>query len=182
MALKVLFSGFGGQGILFAGQLLARAALREGKYVSWVPSYGPEMRGGTAYCGVIVSQREISSPIVEKPDFLLAFNQPSLDKFAPVVVPQGTIILNNSLVHIHSQRKDVRQYPLPANYLAEQSGSIKAVNIVMLGALLKLSEIVTTDAILTELKELFTDKQSLLTINSRALETGYNKPASPEAI
>ncbi|WP_366923551.1 2-oxoacid:acceptor oxidoreductase family protein [Metallumcola ferriviriculae] len=170
---KLLFAGFGGQGVLFTGQLLARCALREGYQVSWVPSYGPEMRGGTAHCGVIISRDKISSPVIDCPDILLAFNQPSLDKFAAEVAPEGAIILNSSLVTSLSPRADIRQYLIEANQWAEKLGAIKAANMVMLGALVKLSELVKKETILTELATLFPTDEKLIALNNQALTTGY---------
>lgn len=172
---KFLFAGFGGQGILFAGHLLAAAALRQGQNVSWVPSYGPEMRGGTAYCSVIVSPREISSPLVNSPDFLIAFNQPSLDKFTPTVSTGGTILTNSSLVKPASTLKGITQYQLPATFLAEQLGNDKTANVVMLGGLLKLSGVVTPGSVISELEKVFKDNADLVSLNNQALLMGYEK-------
>jgi len=173
MTLKVLIAGFGGQGILFIGQLLARAAMKQELNVSWVPSYGVEMRGGTAHCSVIISAKEISSPLVENPDILLAFNQPSLDKFEPLLPENGILIANKSLVKQTDSRDNIRQYSLPANQLAEELGNVKAVNMVMLGALLAATDLINPNTVIEELREVF-DNSTLLALNQKALDFGYH--------
>ena len=131
----VLIAGFGGQGVLSTGQLLAYAGMVEGKHVAWIPSYGPEMRGGTANCGVSVSTTPISSPVVSEPTVLIAMNRPSLEKFEPWVVPGGLIMVNSSLIKIKVKRTDVRIIYVPANDLAEELGNSKVANNIILGAL-----------------------------------------------
>ena len=138
MATKnMLFSGFGGQGILFAGKFIAYKGLIEDKQVSWLPSYGPEMRGGTASCSVIVSDTPVGSPIVSNPDILIAMNLPSLDKFVDAVVPGGTIIIDSSLIDKKVERKDVKVIYLPASQLAEEAGVKGAANMIIVGRLFK---------------------------------------------
>ena len=123
MQTEIVFSGFGGQGALFAGQILAFAAMDAGKEVTWVPSYGPEMRGGTANCQVIVADEEIGSPLTRTPSAAVIFNLPSLDKFEPQVVPGGLIVVNSSLVNRGVSRKDVKAIMIPAQEIAEELGN-----------------------------------------------------------
>jgi 2-oxoglutarate ferredoxin oxidoreductase subunit gamma len=136
MQQEVIIAGFGGQGVLFAGQLLAYTAMDEGKAVTWIPSYGPEMRGGTANCTVVVSDEEIGSPFVKNPTAVLAMNLPSLDKFEHLVAPGGVLVVNSSMVDRVVERDDIKVVSLPANDIAEELGSGRSVNMVMLGALL----------------------------------------------
>ncbi len=175
MKTKILISGFGGQGILFAGHLLAEAAMIENKHVSWVPSYGPEMRGGTAYCSIIISDKEISSPIVDQPEILIAFNQPSQEKFGPLIVPGGLVIANSSLIPNTLQRTDVHQYRLAANAVAEQLGTIKAVNMIMLGAFLNLDNSISSNTIKMLIHQRFERKNHLKDLNLTALKMGKEK-------
>ena len=138
---KIVLAGFGGQGVLSLGQILAYAAMAEGKEVTWLPSYGPEMRGGTANCSVIIADKPIASPIVSNPTLLVAMNGPSLDKFADKVTPGGVILVNSSLIAQKVERKDVRVYYVPANEMALDLGTAKAANIIMLGAINRACEI-----------------------------------------
>lgn len=136
MQTELIIAGFGGQGVLFAGQLLAYAAMDEGKQVTWIPSYGPEMRGGTANCTVIISDEEIGSPLVRNPRALVAMNLPSLDKYEDSLQPDGLLVVNASLVDRPSRRGDVRVVALPASEIAESLGDKRMTNMVLLGALL----------------------------------------------
>lgn len=136
MHAEIIISGFGGQGVLFAGQVLAYAAMESGLHVTWIPSYGPEMRGGTAHCTVIISTEEIGSPLVRHPTAVIALNQPSFDKYEPIVAPGGVVILNSSLITHAPQRTDIRVIPVPANKIADELGNNKLANIVLVGALL----------------------------------------------
>ena len=133
----ILLAGFGGQGVLFAGKVIAYAGLMEGKEISWLPSYGPEMRGGTANCSVCISDRPIGSPLVVNPDVLVAMNLPSLEKFEKDVVPGGLIIVDSSLIDKKVARDDVRVVYLPASKLAEENGLRGAANMVIVGRLFK---------------------------------------------
>ncbi|NLL94518.1 MAG: 2-oxoacid:ferredoxin oxidoreductase subunit gamma, partial [Thermoplasmatales archaeon] len=133
----ILLAGFGGQGVLFAGKVIAYAGLMEGKEISWLPSYGPEMRGGTANCSVCISDRPIGSPLVVNPDVLVAMNLPSLEKFEKDVVPGGLIIVDSSLIDRKVGRDDVRVVYLPASKLAEENGLRGAANMVIVGRLFK---------------------------------------------
>ena len=134
---QYLFAGFGGQGILFSGKFLAYKGLTEGKQVSWLPSYGPEMRGGTASCGVILSDTPVGSPIVSKPDVLIAMNLPSLDKYEDDVVPVGVIFVDSSLIERKVKRTDVTVHYIPATTLAGKNGMPKLANMIIVGKLLK---------------------------------------------
>jgi len=170
---EVMFTGFGGQGIMTAGQLLAYAGIREGKHVAWIPSYGPEMRGGTAYCTVVVSDDRIGSPIVTNPWSVCAFNRPSFDKFESKVRKGGLLLVNSSLIDVTTKRKDITQLLVPANEMALQAGNGKSANIVMLGAFIGASGVVEKDTIRETVKEKMSRKASLLDINMKVLEEGF---------
>jgi 2-oxoglutarate ferredoxin oxidoreductase subunit gamma len=133
---EIIISGFGGQGALFAGQLLAYGALAEGRYVTWIPSYGPEMRGGTANCTVIISDEEIGSPLTRHPTAALVLNLPSFNRFEPLVKKGGILIVNSSLVTTRSQREDIRVEYVPANDIAAELGVVQLANVVMVGVLI----------------------------------------------
>jgi len=136
MQTEIIIAGFGGQGILFAGQLLSYAAMDYGLEVTWIPSYGPEMRGGTANCTVIISDEEIGAPMVANPRAAMAFNRPSLDKYEPLVRPGGVLVVNSSMVDRPATRKEIDCVALPASEMAERIGDKRLTNMVMLGALL----------------------------------------------
>lgn len=172
MQSEVMFAGFGGQGILFSAKILAEAALEQGYEVVWIPSYGPEMRGGTAYCMVVVSDKPIASPIVGNPLHLVAMNRPSLEKFAPAVKPGGVIIINSSLIKIDSGRKDVDEIKVPASDVAKDIGSIKAANIVALGAFAARSRMVDFEILKNCVRAEFSGKEKLIPLNMQALESG----------
>jgi len=133
---QFLFSGFGGQGILFSGKFIAYKGLMDGKQVSWLPSYGPEMRGGTASCSVIISDEPVGSPIVSKPDVLIAMNLPSLDKYESTVVPGGMIFLDSSLIERKVERDDVKVFYIPATRLAGENGMPTLANMIIVGKIL----------------------------------------------
>lgn len=172
MQKEVMFAGFGGQGILLIGKILAHAAMEEGFEVAWIPSYGPEMRGGTAYCLVVISDRIIGSPIIKNPMHLVAMNRPSLEKFAPVVKPDGVVVINSSLIPVTSGRDDVDEILLPANDIARELGSVKAANIVVLAAFVARSKIVDFDVLRKCVKEEFAGREKLIPLNLEALEQG----------
>ncbi|MBI5292467.1 MAG: 2-oxoacid:acceptor oxidoreductase family protein [Chloroflexi bacterium] len=134
MQSELTISGFGGQGALFAGQLLAYAAMDSGLHVTWIPSYGPEMRGGTAHCTVIISHEDIGSPLVRNPAAVIVMNMPSLDKYEPLVTPGGVLVVNSSLTTRSPRRADIRAIDIPANSLAEELGSARLANVILLGA------------------------------------------------
>jgi 2-oxoglutarate ferredoxin oxidoreductase subunit gamma len=136
MQTEIIIAGFGGQGVLFAGQLLSYAAMDSGKQVTWMPSYGPEMRGGTANCTVVISDEEIGSPCVKNPHALITMNLPSLDKYEPLVTPGGLVVINSSIIGRGARRSDIRSVLIPANEIAEGLGDKRMTNMVMLGGLI----------------------------------------------
>jgi 2-oxoglutarate ferredoxin oxidoreductase subunit gamma len=172
MQIEAKFAGFGGQGILLAGKLLAEAGMEEGQQVAWIPSYGPEMRGGTAYCTVVIADRPIGSPIVNAPLHLVAMNRPSLEKFAPLVRPQGMIIVNNSLISIKSDRTDVLELLIPCNQIANELGNIKGPNMVVLGAYVAASKVVSLETIEHIVRLEFKNKPKFVDLNVLALKKG----------
>lgn len=174
MTEKVIMAGFGGQGIMSIGKMLAYAGMLEGKEVTWLPSYGPEMRGGTANCGVIVSDKFIGSPVItDDASAALVLNLPSLTKFEENVVKGGNIIINSSLIDKKPQRGDIKAYYVPANELAAELGNAKAANMVMLGAYIELSKIVSIDATLKAFLKVFGEERAkLLPLNEKALKKG----------
>ena len=170
MQVEFVFSGFGGQGVMLAGQLLAQAVMDSGMEVTWIPSYGPEMRGGTAHCTVIVSDSVIGSPVVRQPQIALVFNNPSLEKYEPLVKTGGWLIYNSSLVAQQSTRQDIHTLAVPATEIAESAGNIKLMNVVMLGAALVINPMVPLAFIQSALREKFSG--DLLDVNILALEQG----------
>ena len=170
---RIIVAGFGGQGILMLGKLLAHAGMMEGKQVTWLPSYGPEMRGGTANCNVIISDDPIGAPIVTEATCVIAMNLPSVERFASFAQPGGWLLLNRSLIPVTPDRSDVQTLAVPANDLAQQQGSTRVANVVMLGALLALTRAVRRESVVTAIKEVLgPGKQHLLGINLNALEEG----------
>ena len=172
MQSEVMFAGFGGQGILLSAKILAYAGMEEGKEVAWVPSYGPEMRGGTAYCTVVISDRPIGSPIIRNPLHLVAMNRPSLEKFAPMVKPGGVIMINSSLISINSGRKDIDELIVPANDIAKKLGNIRSLNIVALSAFVARSKVVDFDILRKCVKKEFSKKEKLIPLNMEAVTAG----------
>ncbi|MFH1976119.1 MAG: 2-oxoacid:acceptor oxidoreductase family protein [Pseudomonadota bacterium] len=170
---EVTFAGFGGQGVMVAGQLLAYSGIAEGKNALWLPSYGPEMRGGTAYCTVVISDKRISSPIINNPQAVCIFNPPSYEKFMPHVKPGGVAIVNSSLITLVTDRTDITEIRITANALAMKSGNVKAINIAMLGALIGASGVVGQDTVKKVLTEKLGKKKSVLDINMRVFEQGF---------
>lgn len=172
MQSEVMFAGFGGQGILLSGKILAHAAMEEGCEVAWVPSYGPEMRGGTAYCTVVISDRPIGSPIIKNPMHLVAMNRPSLEKFAPVVKPKGIILINSSLIPVEAGRDDCDVLKVPAVDLAKSLGNAKAANIVAISAFVARSKIVAMETLKRCIEGEFSKKPKLIPLNMAAVEAG----------
>ncbi len=173
MYTEIILAGFGGQGVLLIGKLLAYAGMRTGREVTWMPAYGPEMRGGTCNCTVVLSDKPIGSPISKSPHGLIALNLPSLDKFEDAVRPGGIIVVNTSLINRLPHRSDVRTVAVPANELAIECGSAKAANMVALGAYLGASAVTEPEQIKTIIAESFAGKPKLVTINHEALSRGY---------
>lgn len=170
---RVIMAGFGGQGVMAMGQLLTYAGMLENKHVSWLPSYGPEMRGGTANCSVVVSTEEVGSPVVVNPTTAIVMNKPSLDKFESSIVKGGKLFINSSLVDRKSDRKDIEVYYIPANEIANQLGNMRVANMVMLGAYVEVSKTVSLESILQGFTKVFgEDKAHLLPLNKQALEKG----------
>jgi Pyruvate/2-oxoacid:ferredoxin oxidoreductase gamma subunit len=164
-------AGFGGQGVLLLGLALAEAGMLARRQVSWMPSYGPEMRGGTANCSVTVSDQEIGSPLIEQPTVLVAMNGPSLDRFASDVVPGGLIFYNSSMIDAPPQRDDIVAVGVPASDVATSLGNAKVANMVMLGAMLARCSAVSREAVDAALPRVKMDA-ALLELNSRALDAG----------
>lgn len=169
----IRISGFGGQGIISAGILLAQAGMIENKHVSWFPAYGAEMRGGTANCSVVVSSDEVASPIVARPDTVIVMNEPSLAKFEPMLKPGGLLIINSSLVKSKPQRSDIRVAYVACNKIAEEIGTTKIANMVALGAFMGLTGALGVEAISKALPKVFKRaKPELLELNVQALKKG----------
>ncbi|MFA7621188.1 MAG: 2-oxoacid:acceptor oxidoreductase family protein [Aminobacteriaceae bacterium] len=169
----LLAAGFGGQGVMVMGQLVAYTGIEEGRNVTWIPSYGPEMRGGTANCGVVLSDEEIGSPVVDKADVLVVMNQPSLTKFVDRLKPGGVLVFNTDLVKFDGSRGDIRLVGLPASEIAKGLGSDKITNIVILGAVVESSGIVDDSVCIETIKEkLGKRKPEFLPMNLSAYEKG----------
>ena len=177
MQSEIKFAGFGGQGILLIGKILAHAAMEEGYEVAWVPSYGPEMRGGTAYCTVVIADRPIGSPIIKNPLHLVAMNGPSLEKFAPTVKKGGIIFVNSSLINFASGRDDVDEFTVPVMEIAKSVGNMRAANIVALAAFVARSKLVSMETLRKCIKEEFSKKPKLIPLNMKAVDAGAEAAA-----
>lgn len=169
---EVLWAGFGGQGIMVAGQLLAYTGIKEGKNVVWIPSYGPEMRGGTAYCTVVVSDKRIGSPILNMVKAACVFNRPSFDKFTPKIKPGGLLLVNSSLISAQTDRTDITEILVPANQMAIDAGNVKAANIAMLGAFIGATGIVDPKNVKAVINEKLGAKKEVLGVNLAVLDQG----------
>ncbi len=175
MSKQILIAGFGGQGVLFAGKFIAYGGLIENKEVSWLPSYGPEMRGGTANCSVILSDTKVGSPIVDKPDLLVALNGPSLEKYENAVVPGGQIFVDSSLIDKKVERTDVEVYYIPASQMASDENLSGLANMIMMGHMIKHGNVIEYDTIeKTMAKVVPAKKQNLLESNKKAVDLGFN--------
>ncbi len=171
---SIVISGFGGQGVLFAGQLLAYAGMDNGRFVTWIPSYGPEMRGGTANCTVMVSDEPVGAPVVAQPDIAIVLNQPSFDKYEPLVKLGGLLVVNSSLVVSTAQRTDIDLIYIPANAISEQFGSPKMVNMVAIGGMLAKRPFLSLDLIKQALRDhLPASKAHLLENNFNVLQYAH---------
>lgn len=174
-----LFAGFGGQGVMFAGQLLAFAGMYEDLEVTWIPSYGPEMRGGTAHCFVMLSARPIGSPAVKYPDIAVVFNNPSFDKYEPLTAAGGLLVANSSLVKRESQRTDIMTLYIPASETADELGNTRLANVVLLGAVLAAHPVVSMESVRQALADHLPDhRRDMLSLNYAALEKGAVSGAS----
>ena len=177
MQKDVMFAGFGGQGILLMGKILALAAMDEGREVTWVPSYGAEMRGGTANCNVVISDRPIGSPVIRNPMHLVVMNRPSLEKYGPLVRPKGVVLINSSLVTADTGREDIDELTVPANDIATEVGSIKSANIVALAAFVARSQFVDFELLRECVKYEFSKNEKLINLNMEALDRGKKAAA-----
>ena len=173
MQQEIIISGFGGQGTLFAGQLLAYAAMDSGHYVTWIPSYGPEMRGGKARCTVVVSDEEIGSPLVRRPGAVIALNIPSMEAFEPAVKPGGVLVVNSSLVPQQSRRDDIRVIYAPASDMAIDLGNVRLANVICLAALVRATGVVSLEAVKRALDDHLPERhRRLLELNKEAMDKG----------
>ncbi len=172
---RIILAGFGGQGILFLGKVLAEIGMKSGKNVSWIPSYGPEMRGGTANCTVILSEYPIASPMVSVPDTVIAMNRPSVAKFNLRIKAGGMLMYNSSLIERQEFRDDIRLVEIPASEIADELGNPRVANIVMAGAYAKFSKLLVYETMVKILPTLIpASKKDFLEINLAALEKGFN--------
>ncbi len=178
METSIIIAGFGGQGVLLAGQLLAYAGMDNNLHVTWIPSYGPEMRGGTANCTVIVSDEPVGAPIVSNPDVAVVLNLPSLEKYEPLVKPGGLLVVNSSLINEAVTRSDIEVAYVPANDIADELGSAKMLNMAAVGALLARRPFLTLDQLLKALDDhLPARKAHLLAANKQVVRRGYDAVA-----
>ncbi len=175
MMKKIIFAGFGGQGVLFAAKTLAYAGMDSGMQISWLPSYGPEMRGGTANCSVILSDQPIGSPVILQPDVLIAMNKPSLEKFENTVAPGGVIVLDSFLIDQKVKRDDVTVVYIPAKQLAEEAGKASLGNMVMLGAAVRHGELLDKEKLDKSMVDHTpASKAALAELNQKMIDIGYN--------
>jgi len=169
----LIIAGFGGQGVLLIGKMLAYAGMRDGKEVSWLPSYGPEMRGGTCNCTVVIADRPVGSPVVQHPRAALVLNLPSLDKFESMVKPGGLLLVNSSLIHRDASRADLTVVKVPANEIANELGNPRGANMVALGAYLGATHAVPCAVVEEIIHETFAGKEKVVQANVEALRRGY---------
>ncbi len=175
MTSQILIAGFGGQGVLFAGKFIAYKALLEGKQLSWLPSYGPEMRGGTANCSVIVSDEPVGSPIVSYPDILMVMNLPSLDKYENAAVPGAKLFIDSTLIERKVVRTDVDAFYIPATQMAKDAGIATLANMIIVGKIIKETGVVSYEGMVDALKKVVSAKHAdLLEVNLKAIDMGYN--------
>jgi 2-oxoglutarate ferredoxin oxidoreductase subunit gamma len=175
MLIRTIFSGFGGQGVLSMGYTVANTAMLEGKYVTYLPSYGVEVRGGTANCTVVVSDEEIASPVASDPEFVVVMNQPSFFRFQSILQSGGLICVNSSIVDTSCARGDIEVVAVPTSELAEKLGTIKVANMIMMGAFIKASNIISFDFLMKHMTEILGEGKSKLTkINREALQLGFD--------
>lgn len=173
MTHQIIMAGFGGQGVMSMGKILVEAGLKEGKNVSWLPSYGPEMRGGTANCSVIISDEPVGAPTVTEATTAIVMNRPSLDKFEKDVLPGGHLFINSSLIDRKSTREDINVYYIPANEIADDLGTGKIANMVMLGAFIKVTNAAKEETIMEYIAEVFSGKKAeIIPLNKEALKRG----------
>ncbi len=172
---KLIVAGFGGQGVMLMGQVLSYAATNEDLHTIWIPSYGPETRGGTANCSVIIAHTMIASPVISTPDTVIAMNLPSLQKFEKKIKPNGILFVNSSLVKDYEYRSDIEVIPLDINNLALKLGNLKVANMIMLGAYIERTGVFEKEALFTVFKKIFSgEKAKLITLNEKAVELGMS--------
>ena len=181
MTEKIIASGFGGQGVILIGQIISYTALKAGYNTTWIPSYGPEMRGGTANCSFVVSSEEIGSPIVNEPTVLICMNQPSLEKFGHLVKPGGLIFYNTPMVQDTLNRKDIEMIPVPTGEIAAALGSQKLINMVAVGAFMSKRAFLDLDSVIDSLADKIGRKQDLLDLNRKAILAGMDHCAKNAA-
>jgi 2-oxoglutarate ferredoxin oxidoreductase subunit gamma len=170
---EIIIAGFGGQGVLVLGQMITYSGMIEDKAVSWFPSYGPEQRGGTCNCSVVVSEEEIGSPLVTAPSAAIVMNVPSFDRFEPRVAEGGILIYNSSLIDKQSQRDEIRTIAVPANEIADELGNARVANMVMLGAFIEATKLIKIESVEKALKEVLSERHHhLIPLNMQALERG----------
>jgi 2-oxoglutarate ferredoxin oxidoreductase subunit gamma len=175
MMIKTIFSGFGGQGVLMMGYSLAHSAMNKGYHVTYLPSYGAEVRGGTANCTIAVADEEITSPVASEPDYLVVMNAPSLTTFQNRITPGGTMFLNSSIIDIRPNRQDIKICAVPCGDMAQELGNIRVANVIMMGAFIKKTDIVPADIYLKSLGTIMGGKKkSVAETNQRAFAAGYD--------
>jgi 2-oxoglutarate ferredoxin oxidoreductase subunit gamma len=173
MQTEVIMSGFGGQGLMMIGKLLAYAGLEEGKAVTWLPSYGPEMRGGTANCTVVIADHPIGSPLITSPKAAIVMNQPSLEKFAPMLRKGGILVVNSAMIPVNADRTDLTAFRIRADDIAAELGSRRSANLVMLGAFVGLDEVVSHKTIIKAIEKTFAAKKQFIDVNRKTFMKGY---------
>lgn len=172
---NILLAGFGGQGILFSGKVIANAGLVEGKEVSWLPSYGPEMRGGTANCSVCLSEKAIGSPLVTTPDILVVMNQPSYEKYIDAVVPGGKVFIDSTLIQANCKRSDIDIYEVPATQMAKQQNMTGLANIILMGKVLKETGFAKVESVEAAIRKCVSARKAhLVDVNMQAIQLGMN--------
>ncbi len=174
MLIKTVFSGFGGQGVLMMGYSFAVAAMWEDREVTYLPSYGAEVRGGTANCTVAISDEEIASPIASSPDFAVVMNKPSLYAFQNKLRSGGMLFINTTMVDEEPVRKDIQAVNVDAGRLAEELGDMRTANMIMLGAFVRKTNLITLDNLVRSLEEIFEGKKKVIDMNAKALKNGYD--------
>jgi len=171
----LIIAGFGGQGVMLMGQVLAEAGMIEGKHVTWLPSYGPEMRGGTANCTVVISDEPVASPVIDVPTEVVVMNIPSLLKFEPYLKEEGFLFMNVSVIDREPKRKDIKVIKVPANDVADKLGNLKVANMVMLGAYIAITKVVDKETVFGALKKKLKGKKAdLLGVNKKAILEGMS--------
>ncbi len=173
MLIKAILAGFGGQGVLSMGLSLVQAAMKEGRNVTYLPSYGAEMRGGTANCTVVIAEGPIGSPLISSPKAAIVMNQPSLEKFAPMLRKNGILVIDSTMIPVNSDRADVRSFRIRADDIAAELGSRRSANLVMLGAYIGLEEVVSHKTLLKAIEKTFAAKKQLIEVNRKTFLKGY---------